>query len=61
VDARALARAHRVVGEISHVGPRSRASKTFNLKKGSYMLFCNLRGHYGAGMRATLIVRGRRR
>jgi uncharacterized cupredoxin-like copper-binding protein len=59
VDEVALERKHRVVGELADVRRRSSASKVFVLKKGSYMLFCNLPHHYGSGMRASLIVRGR--
>jgi uncharacterized cupredoxin-like copper-binding protein len=59
VDEAALERAHRVIGEIADVHPGRSASKTFGLKQGSYMLLCNLPRHYGAGMRASLIVRRR--
>jgi uncharacterized cupredoxin-like copper-binding protein len=59
VDEEALKREHRVIGELADVHPASSASKIFVLKKGSYMLFCNVPGHYGSGMRASLIVRGR--
>jgi uncharacterized cupredoxin-like copper-binding protein len=59
VDEVALERAHRVIGEIPDVRRGRSASKTFALKKGSYILFCNLPHHYGAGMRASLIVRRR--
>jgi uncharacterized cupredoxin-like copper-binding protein len=59
VDEAALERRHRVLGEISEVPAGRAASKTFTLKAGSYYLLCNVPGHYRAGMRATLIVRGR--
>jgi uncharacterized cupredoxin-like copper-binding protein len=59
VDEAALERTHRLIGEISDVHPGRSASKTFALKQGSYMMFCNLPRHYGAGMRASLIVRRR--
>jgi uncharacterized cupredoxin-like copper-binding protein len=59
VDEAALEEAHRVIGEISDVRVGQTASKVFSLKAGRYYLFCNLPGHYGAGMRATLTVRGR--
>jgi uncharacterized cupredoxin-like copper-binding protein len=57
VDEDALQRKHRVVGEIADVKPGRSASRTFALRKGGYMLFCNLPGHYGSGMRASLVVR----
>jgi uncharacterized cupredoxin-like copper-binding protein len=45
-----------VIGEIADVGPGRSRTKTFNLEKGSYVLFCNLPGHYKAGMKARLTV-----
>jgi uncharacterized cupredoxin-like copper-binding protein len=59
VDEAVLERRHRVLGEISEVRAGRSASKTFVLKAGTYVLFCNIPGHYRAGMRASLIVRGR--
>jgi uncharacterized cupredoxin-like copper-binding protein len=59
VDEDALERKHRLIGEISEVPAGRSASKTFFLRAGSYYLLCNVPGHYRAGMRATLIVRGR--
>jgi uncharacterized cupredoxin-like copper-binding protein len=59
VDEAALERKHRIIGEIANVRPGRSGSKTFVLKQGPYMLFCNLPHHYGAGMRASLIVRRR--
>lgn len=59
VDEAVLERRHRVLGEISEVPAGRSASKTFVLKAGTYVLFCNIPGHYRAGMRASLIVRGR--
>ena len=59
VDEAALERRHRVLGEISGVPAGRSASKTFVLRAGSYYLLCNVPGHYRAGMRATLVVRGR--
>ena len=56
VDEDALQRKHRVIGEIADIEPGRSGSKTFALKKGGYMLFCNLPGHYGRGMRASLVV-----
>jgi len=55
----ALERKHQLIGEISEVRPGRSASKVFVLKAGSYAMFCNIPGHYGKGMRASLVVRGR--
>jgi uncharacterized cupredoxin-like copper-binding protein len=57
VDEAKLERQHRVIGEISDVAPGRTRAKTFALRSGAYLLFCNLPGHYAAGMRATLVVR----
>lgn len=38
------------VGEISDVAARTRSSKTFALKPGSYVAFCNLIDRMGGGM-----------
>jgi uncharacterized cupredoxin-like copper-binding protein len=57
VDEGALEKADRVVGEISDVAPGKAGKHTFTLRRGSYMVFCNLPGHYRAGMRGTLVVR----
>jgi uncharacterized cupredoxin-like copper-binding protein len=59
VDEDALERRHLVLGEISDVPAGGSASKTVVLKAGRYYLFCNIPGHFRAGMRASLIVRGR--
>lgn len=59
IDEAALKRAGAVVGEISDIKAGRTGTKTFRLDKGTYAVFCNLPGHYGAGMRATLVVRSR--
>jgi uncharacterized cupredoxin-like copper-binding protein len=59
VDEAALRRAGALVGEISGIEAGRTGAKTFRLDKGTYAVFCNLPGHYGAGMRATLVVRSR--
>jgi uncharacterized cupredoxin-like copper-binding protein len=59
VDEAALRRAGALVGEISGIKAGRTGAKTFRLDKGTYAVFCNLPGHYGAGMRATLVVRSR--
>src|SRR3954453_21610546 len=42
------------VGEIEDIAAGKSKKHTFNLKKGHYVLICNLPGHYKAGMRADL-------
>jgi uncharacterized cupredoxin-like copper-binding protein len=59
VDEAALARAGALVGEISGIKAGQTGTKTFRLTKGTYAVFCNLPGHYRAGMRATLVVGSR--
>jgi uncharacterized cupredoxin-like copper-binding protein len=57
VDEGALERSGRVVGEVADVKRGTTASRTFTLKRGTYVLLCNLPGHYKDGMHATLTVR----
>jgi uncharacterized cupredoxin-like copper-binding protein len=57
VDEEALEEDGRVIGEIADVKRGKTAGRTFTLKKGSYVLLCNLPGHYKSGMHATLVVR----
>jgi uncharacterized cupredoxin-like copper-binding protein len=56
---------HRVIesklqalGEVSDVKPGKSKSMTLTLKPGKYVLLCNLRGHYKAGMTAPFEVTG---
>jgi uncharacterized cupredoxin-like copper-binding protein len=44
------------VGEISEFGKGKTKSVTLKLKKGKYLLVCNVAKHYGLGMRATFTV-----
>jgi uncharacterized cupredoxin-like copper-binding protein len=44
------------VGEISEFGKGKTKSVTLKLKKGSYLLVCNVAKHYGLGMRAPFTV-----
>ena len=37
-------------GEVSELDPGQSGSLTLNLKPGTYMLLCNVAGHYKAGM-----------
>ena len=45
-----------VVDEIEDVGGGSEQSLTVNLDAGSYVLICNLPGHYAQGMHAAFTV-----
>jgi uncharacterized cupredoxin-like copper-binding protein len=45
------------VGEISETKAGKRASHTFKLKPGHYVMVCNVRGHYQHGMRGRLTVK----
>jgi uncharacterized cupredoxin-like copper-binding protein len=56
VDEAKLERKHRVIGEIADVAPGQSGAKTFAPRTGTYLLFCNLPGHYTAGMEARLVV-----
>ena len=44
------------IDEVEDVAPGSSASLTVNLEAGSYVLLCNLPGHYAAGMSAAFTV-----
>lgn len=44
------------LGEVSEVGAGKSGSLTLDLDPGLYVLFCNLRGHYMAGMWTTITV-----
>lgn len=44
------------LGEVSELDPGKKGELTVDLKPGSYILYCNLPGHYGAGMWTTLKV-----
>ena len=45
------------VGEIEDVAGGKSKKHSFNLKKGHYVLICNIPGHYKAGMRADFTVK----
>ena len=51
------AKASGEVARIEDVAGGKSKSKTVSLKKGHYVLICNLPGHYQQGMRADLTVR----
>jgi uncharacterized cupredoxin-like copper-binding protein len=44
------------LGEIADLAPGKSGSVSLNLRPGTYMLFCNLPGHYKDGMYAKLVV-----
>ncbi|WP_028066133.1 sulfocyanin-like copper-binding protein [Solirubrobacter soli] len=45
------------VGEIEDIGGGKSKKQTFNLKKGHYVLICNIPGHYKGGMHADFTVK----
>jgi uncharacterized cupredoxin-like copper-binding protein len=44
------------LGEVEELDPGKHGALTLNLDPGDYVLFCNVRGHYGAGMWKRLTV-----
>jgi uncharacterized cupredoxin-like copper-binding protein len=44
------------LGEVSELDPGKKGELTVDMKPGSYILYCNIPGHYGAGMWTTLKV-----
>jgi uncharacterized cupredoxin-like copper-binding protein len=46
----------KTLGEVSDLDPGKEGKLTINLKPGEYLLFCNMKGHYQAGMLAHLTV-----
>ncbi len=44
------------LGEVSDLAPGADGELKADLKAGSYLLLCNLKGHYEAGMHAVLTV-----
>jgi uncharacterized cupredoxin-like copper-binding protein len=47
-----------VIGEIEpdELSPSATASKTMQLEAGSYVLICNIAGHYSSGMHTAFTV-----
>ncbi len=54
VDEAKLEAAGQDVGEIADVSPGSTKKGTFKLPPGRYVMFCNIPGHYAAGMYGTI-------
>ena len=46
------------IGEVPELEPHGKGSATFHLQPGSYILFCNVPGHYRMGMWTLLTVTG---
>lgn len=45
------------VGEIGEQAPGKSGAHSFTLKPGNYVFICNVKGHYAAGMRGSLVVK----
>jgi uncharacterized cupredoxin-like copper-binding protein len=45
------------VGEVEDLASGKSKKLTLNLKKGHYVLMCNIPGHYKGGMRADFTVK----
>lgn len=44
------------LGEVEDLKPGASGSLTADLEPGTYLLFCNIKGHYESGMHAKLTV-----
>ena len=45
------------LGEVSELDPGKSGELTVDMKPGTYMIFCNVPGHLGAGMWTTITVK----
>ena len=45
------------LGEVSELDPGKSGELSVNMKPGSYILYCNVPGHLGAGMWTTITVK----
>ncbi len=45
------------IGEVAELEPGQSGALTVNLKPGTYILYCNIPGHYMAGMWTTIEVK----
>ena len=57
VDEAKLESAGQDAGEIADVSPGATKKGTFKLTSGRYVMFCNIPGHYAAGMYGTITVK----
>lgn len=57
VDEAKLESAGQDVGEIADVSPGGTKKGTFKLTPGNYVMFCNVPGHYAAGMYGTITAK----
>ena len=46
-----------ILGSVSEIDPNKSASLVLDLKAGKYLLYCNVAGHYMAGMWAVIEVK----
>lgn len=46
------------LGEVAELEPGDKGALTLTLKPGSYILYCNIPGHYALGMWTLLTVKG---
>jgi uncharacterized cupredoxin-like copper-binding protein len=44
------------MGEVSELKPGTDGTLKATLQPGTYLLFCNIKGHYAAGMQAKFVV-----
>lgn len=49
--------AAKALGEVAELDPGKSGTVTLDLKPGYYLLFCNVAGHYGAGMWTRIEVK----
>ncbi len=47
----------KTLGQVAEIGPSKSASITLELKPGKYILYCNIAGHYMAGMWTVIEVK----
>jgi uncharacterized cupredoxin-like copper-binding protein len=45
------------LGEVPELNPGATGRITLDMKPGEYVLFCNVKAHYGSGMETPLTVR----
>ena len=57
VDEAKLESLGQFAGEIADVAPGASKAGTFKLASGKYVMFCNIPGHYAAGMYGTVDVK----